>query len=147
IDGEGGLFVAVSDPEMYAGIWRYDANRLGQIFSPAEPFVAGVRDTDAIAVEHGIATDAIGLGVYVTEHRQLQNPVHPEQESAFPAARLLKVSRAEQRKPLSVFPGQWAPSDLLIYDRRRFPPQYRGGVFIAFRASQPNGAPFPEGSG
>jgi glucose/arabinose dehydrogenase/mono/diheme cytochrome c family protein len=45
-----------------AGIWRYDANRTGQVFSPAERFVTGLRNSD------GIAIDATGHGVLATQH-------------------------------------------------------------------------------
>jgi glucose/arabinose dehydrogenase len=48
--------------ETRAGIWRYDANRTGQQFSPAERFATGIRN----AV--GIAVDASGLGLYATQH-------------------------------------------------------------------------------
>lgn len=45
-----------------AGIWRYDANRTGQRFSPAERFATGIRNAD------GIAIDASGHDVYATQH-------------------------------------------------------------------------------
>ena len=152
IDAEGGLFLASgsaanSGASLQGGVWRYDANRTDQTFSPAGYFVDGIRDADAVSIEHGITDDSIGLGIYVTEHRRLKIPGYPEQEAAFPAARLLKVSRTEKPRSLALFPGQWVPSDLLLYDRRQFPAQYSGGAFIAFSASRPNGAPFSEGSG
>ena len=45
-----------------AGIWRYDAERTGQQFSPAERFVTGLRNAG------GIAADASGVGIYATQH-------------------------------------------------------------------------------
>ncbi len=37
--------------ETRAGIWRYDANRTGQTFSPAERFVTGLRNGEGIAFD------------------------------------------------------------------------------------------------
>ena len=37
--------------ETRAGIWRYDANRTGQRFSPAERFVTGLRNGEGIAFD------------------------------------------------------------------------------------------------
>jgi glucose/arabinose dehydrogenase len=48
--------------ETRAGIWRYDATRSGQRFSPAERFATGIRN----AV--GLAIDPSGGGVYSTQH-------------------------------------------------------------------------------
>ncbi|HKT59509.1 MAG TPA: c-type cytochrome [Gemmatimonadales bacterium] len=44
------------------GIWRYDANRTGQRFSPAERYATGIRNAD------GIAVDSSGKVVYATQH-------------------------------------------------------------------------------
>jgi glucose/arabinose dehydrogenase/mono/diheme cytochrome c family protein len=44
------------------GIWRYDANRAGQRFSPAERFASGIRNAD------GLAVDSSGKVVYATQH-------------------------------------------------------------------------------
>jgi glucose/arabinose dehydrogenase/cytochrome c5 len=44
------------------GIWRYDANKTGQKFSPADRFATGIRNAD------GIAVDGSGHGVYSTQH-------------------------------------------------------------------------------
>jgi glucose/arabinose dehydrogenase/mono/diheme cytochrome c family protein len=48
--------------ETRGGIWRYDANRTGQRFSPAERFATGIRNAD------GIAVDASGKTIYATQH-------------------------------------------------------------------------------
>jgi glucose/arabinose dehydrogenase/mono/diheme cytochrome c family protein len=48
--------------ETRGGIWRYDANRTGQRFSPAERFATGIRNAD------GIAVDSNGKVVYATQH-------------------------------------------------------------------------------
>ena len=50
-----------SELETRAGIWRYDANRTGQRFSPAERFVTGLRNGE------GIAFDAAGR-IFATQH-------------------------------------------------------------------------------
>ena len=84
IDADGGLFVDLgsatnscqkenrmpnspgvqpcTELETRAGIWRYDANRTSQAFSPAERYVTGLRNGD------GIAIDATGHGVFATQH-------------------------------------------------------------------------------
>lgn len=63
--------VAGNDPctelETRAGIWRYDANRLGQVFSPKERYATGNRNGE------GLAYDAQGR-VYATQHGRDQLP-------------------------------------------------------------------------
>jgi glucose/arabinose dehydrogenase/mono/diheme cytochrome c family protein len=51
---------------------------------------------------------------------------------------------ADKRAPIAVFPGHWAPNDMVLYDGQPFPAAYRGGVFIAFHGSW-NRAPLPQG--
>jgi glucose/arabinose dehydrogenase/mono/diheme cytochrome c family protein len=76
-----------------AGIWRYDANRTGQQFSPAERFATGIRN----AV--GIAVDASGLGLYATQHGRDQlhenwpSLYSQEQGANLPAEELLRVEQ------------------------------------------------------
>jgi glucose/arabinose dehydrogenase len=57
--------------ETRAGTWRYDANRTGQVFSPAERYATGIRNGE------GFAFDAAGA-LYVTMHGrdQLSHVVH-----------------------------------------------------------------------
>jgi glucose/arabinose dehydrogenase/mono/diheme cytochrome c family protein len=50
---------------------------------------------------------------------------------------------AQKRAPVAFFPAHWAPNDLLIYNGQQFPPQYRGGAFVAFHGSW-NRAPGPQ---
>ena len=62
--------------ETRAGIWRYDANRTGQRFSPAERFATGLRNGE------GIAFDSAGQ-MFVTQHgrdqlRELAAPLYAE---------------------------------------------------------------------
>jgi glucose/arabinose dehydrogenase/mono/diheme cytochrome c family protein len=79
--------------ETRAGIWRYDANRTGQRFSPAERFATGIRNAG------GIAVDATGLGIYATQHGRDQlsenwpDLYRPEQGANLPAEELLRVER------------------------------------------------------
>ena len=78
--------------ETRAGIWRYDANRTGQRFSPAERFVTGLRNGE------GIAFDATGR-MFATQHGRDQlreNWPHlytPEQGANEPAEELVQLER------------------------------------------------------
>ena len=47
-------------------------------------------------------------------------------------------------EPAKFFPAHWAPDALVFYDGTQFPPQYKGGAFIAFHGSW-NRAPKPQG--
>jgi glucose/arabinose dehydrogenase/cytochrome c5 len=77
--------------ETRGGIWRYDAGKTGQKFSPAEHFATGIRN----AV--GIAADA--TGVYATQHGRDQlfenwPKLYTQEQSAnLPAEVLLKLER------------------------------------------------------
>src|SRR5437660_2681177 len=79
--------------ETRAGIWRYEAERTGQRFSPAERFVTGIRNAG------GIAVDSTGIGIYATQHGRDQLAENwpalykPEQGANLPAEELLKVER------------------------------------------------------
>jgi len=87
--------VAGTDPctelETRGGIWRYDANRIDQKFSPGERYATGIRNAE------GIAVDPSGYGIWATQHGRDQ--LHeswpalyqPEQEATQPAEELLKV--------------------------------------------------------
>lgn len=48
--------------ETRGGIWRYDANKTDQAFSPAERYATGIRNGE------GFAFDASGNNLYVTQH-------------------------------------------------------------------------------
>jgi glucose/arabinose dehydrogenase len=49
----------------------------------------------------------------------------------------------EKKQPEYVFPGHWAPNDMLFYSGTQFPAEYRDGAFIAFHGSW-NRAPLPQ---
>jgi glucose/arabinose dehydrogenase/mono/diheme cytochrome c family protein len=73
------------------GIWRYDANKLGQKFSPLERYATGIRNAE------GIALDAGGRQVWATQHGRDQLYQNwpalykPVEEATQPAEELLKV--------------------------------------------------------
>jgi glucose/arabinose dehydrogenase/mono/diheme cytochrome c family protein len=75
------------------GIWRYDAKRTGQRFSPRERYVTGVRNGE------GIAVDSNGQGIYATQHGRDQLTENwPKLYTAvqgqnFPAEELLQLKR------------------------------------------------------
>ncbi len=79
--------------ETRAGIWRYDAKKTNQKFSPRERYATGIRNAG------GIAIDASGRGVYATQHGRDQlsqswpDLYTPEQGATLPAEVLLKVQQ------------------------------------------------------
>ncbi len=78
--------------ETRGGIWRYDANKLGQKFSPAERYVAGIRNGE------GIAIDSSGQ-VYSTQHGRDQLAENwpklytREQGATLPAEEMLRIEK------------------------------------------------------
>jgi glucose/arabinose dehydrogenase/mono/diheme cytochrome c family protein len=78
--------------ETRAGIWRYDANRTGRRFSPAERFATGLRNGE------GIAFDAAGR-ILATQHGRDQLRENwpqfytPEQGANEPAEELVQLER------------------------------------------------------
>ena len=92
--------------ETRAGIWRYDAKRTAQRFSPAERFATGLRNTG------GIAVDSTGVGIYATQHGRDQlsenwsSLYRPEQGANEPAEELVRVERgADYGWPECYFDG------------------------------------------
>jgi glucose/arabinose dehydrogenase/mono/diheme cytochrome c family protein len=75
------------------GIWRYDAKRTGQRFSPRERYVTGIRNGE------GIAVDSSGDVIYSTQHGRDQLAENwpklytPAQGQNFPAEELLRLKR------------------------------------------------------
>jgi glucose/arabinose dehydrogenase/mono/diheme cytochrome c family protein len=75
------------------GIWRYDANKTNQTFSPAERFATGIRNAE------GFAIDAANR-IFVTQHGRDQLHTNwpevykqPEEEATQPAEELLLLKR------------------------------------------------------
>ena len=48
-----------------------------------------------------------------------------------------------KKQPEYVFPGHWAPNDMLFYTGAQFPADYKDGVFVVFHGSW-NRAPLPQ---
>ena len=75
------------------GVWRYDANKTGQKFSPAERYATGIRNAD------GITLDPTGHTLYATQHGRDQLAENwpdlyvPEQSATLPAEELLQVRK------------------------------------------------------
>jgi glucose/arabinose dehydrogenase/mono/diheme cytochrome c family protein len=75
------------------GIWRYDAKRTGQHFSPGGRYATGIRN----AV--GITVDSAGTGLYATQHGRDQLAENwpklytPVQGQNFPAEEVFRVER------------------------------------------------------
>jgi glucose/arabinose dehydrogenase/mono/diheme cytochrome c family protein len=70
--------------ETRGGVWRYDANKTNQVFSPAERYATGIRNAE------GFAFDSAGH-LFVTQHGRDQlhsnwpDLYRPEQEATLPA--------------------------------------------------------------
>jgi glucose/arabinose dehydrogenase/mono/diheme cytochrome c family protein len=78
--------------ETRGGIWRYDANKTDQTFSPAERFATGIRNAE------GFAIDQNGQ-VFVTQHGRDQLHANwpdffqPDQEATLPAEELFLLKQ------------------------------------------------------
>jgi glucose/arabinose dehydrogenase/mono/diheme cytochrome c family protein len=78
--------------ETRGGIWRYDANKTNQAFSPLNRFATGIRNAE------GFAIDADGR-MFVTQHGRDQLHANwpelykPEEEATQPAEELLLLKR------------------------------------------------------
>ena len=74
--------------ETRGGVWRYDANKTNQIFSPAERYGTGIRNGE------GFAFDSMGR-LFVTQHGRDQlhsnwpELYKPEEEATLPAEELV----------------------------------------------------------
>jgi glucose/arabinose dehydrogenase/mono/diheme cytochrome c family protein len=74
--------------ETRGGVWRYDAEKTNQIFSPAERYATGIRNAE------GFAFDSTGR-LFVTQHGRDQlhsnwpELYQPEQEATLPAEELV----------------------------------------------------------
>jgi glucose/arabinose dehydrogenase/mono/diheme cytochrome c family protein len=79
--------------ETRGGIWRYDANKTGQKFSPAERYATGIRNAD------GIAIDPQDQNLYATQHGRDElsedwpNLYKPKQGADLPAEELIRVEQ------------------------------------------------------
>ena len=116
IDAGGGLYIDVAsatnscqeknrilkspgkDPctelETRGGIWRYDASKTDQVFSPAERYATGIRNAE------GFGLDAPGHRIFVTQHGRDQLHTNwpdvikdPDQEATLPSEELLLLKK------------------------------------------------------
>jgi glucose/arabinose dehydrogenase len=78
--------------ETRGGIWKYDANKTGQTFSPAERYATGIRNGE------GFAFDAAGR-LFVTQHGRDQLHTNwpefykPDQEATLPAEEVVLLKQ------------------------------------------------------
>jgi glucose/arabinose dehydrogenase/mono/diheme cytochrome c family protein len=78
--------------ETRGGIWRYDANKMNQKFSPADRFATGIRNAEGFAID-------TGHHLFVTQHGRDQLRTNwpdlykPEEEATLPAEELLLLAR------------------------------------------------------
>jgi glucose/arabinose dehydrogenase/cytochrome c5 len=81
--------------ETRGGIWRYDANKTGQVFSPKERYATGIRNAD------GIAIDSTGLGLWAAQqgrdelYENWPNLYNEKQGANLPAEELLRVDQGD----------------------------------------------------
>jgi glucose/arabinose dehydrogenase/mono/diheme cytochrome c family protein len=74
--------------ETRGGVWRYDANKTGQVFSPADRYATGIRNAE------GFAIDSAGR-IFVTQHGRDQlhsnwpELYKPEEEATLPAEEVM----------------------------------------------------------
>jgi glucose/arabinose dehydrogenase/mono/diheme cytochrome c family protein len=74
--------------ETRGGVWRYDANKINQVFSPAERYATGIRNAE------GFAFDSTGR-LFITQHGRDQlhsnwpELYKPEEEATLPAEELM----------------------------------------------------------
>ena len=82
-----------SELETRGGVWRYDANKTSQKFSPAERFATGIRNAE------GFAIDSTGQHIFATQHGRDQLHANwpelykPEEEATQPAEELMLLKK------------------------------------------------------
>ena len=116
IDAEGSLFVDVAtatnscqaknrtlhspgitpctELETRGGVWRYDAAKTDQVFSPAERYATGIRNAE------GFGLDAAGHRIFVTQHGRDQLHTNwpetikdPGQEATLPSEEMMLLKQ------------------------------------------------------
>ena len=79
--------------ETRGGIWRFDADRAGQVFSPQQRYATGIRNGE------GFGVDTAGNRLFVTQHGRDQlhanwpDLYQPEQEATLPAEEVLLLTK------------------------------------------------------
>lgn len=160
--------------ESRAGVWTFDANKLGQHPSDGVRFATGMRNSVSLTVDRrdntlwatmhgrdqlndwgftddysaenpGEQVNHIMKGAdfgwpycyFSTEEKKLVNAPEYGGDGK-------QDSRCTSRaKPVYVFPGHWAPNDMMFYTGSQFPARYKAGAFVAFHGSW-NRAPKPQ---
>jgi glucose/arabinose dehydrogenase/mono/diheme cytochrome c family protein len=85
--------VPCTELETRGGIWRYDANKVNQVFSPAERFATGIRNGE------GFGIDSAGHRLFVTQHGRDQLHANwpdlykPDEEATLPAEELMNLKQ------------------------------------------------------
>jgi glucose/arabinose dehydrogenase/mono/diheme cytochrome c family protein len=85
--------VPCTELQTRGGIWRYDANKTGQVFSPAGRFATGIRNGE------GFGVDTAGHRLFVTQHGRDQLHANwpdlykPDEEATLPAEELLGLKQ------------------------------------------------------
>jgi glucose/arabinose dehydrogenase len=139
--------------ELHAGIWRYNAHKTGQVFSPAERFATGTRNALALAMQpDGLlyatlqGSDQLGAEVFAPvqalddfgwpycyyDATQGKYVLAPEYGGDGGRTRGECVAVKDRRV---AFPPHWAPSGMAFYTGSAFPGKYRDGAFVAFHAT------------
>jgi glucose/arabinose dehydrogenase/mono/diheme cytochrome c family protein len=74
------------------GIWRYDANKTQQAFSPAERFASGIRNGEGFAID---SADQLFVTMHGRDqlHANWPDLYKPEQEATLPAEELLLLRK------------------------------------------------------
>ena len=91
IQGSPGI-VPCTELETRGGIWRYDANKTNQTFSPAERFATGIRNAEGFGID---SADRL----FVTQHGRDQLHANwpdlykPEEEATLPSEELLLLTK------------------------------------------------------
>jgi glucose/arabinose dehydrogenase len=89
-----------------AGIWRYDANKTGQKFSPAERYALGLRNVVALAIHPSAGLMAVIHGRDQL-HENWPEKFTAEQGSELPAEVLVKVGQGQDYGwPYCYYDGQ-----------------------------------------
>ena len=163
--------------EDHGGVWRFDANKLGQTQKDGHRMATGIRSV--VAIDWNPGDESLYLVMHGRDDllRLWAQLFTPWQSAMLPAEEFLKITdgadfgwpycyydqlqekkvlapeyggdgktvgRCDQfQKPLTGFPGHWAPNDLLFYQGNQFPERYRHGAFIAFHGAT-NRAPYPQ---
>ena len=157
-----------------AGVWTFDADKLGQHPSDGVRFATGMRNSVSLTVnprDHTLWATMHGRDQLndwgFSDDYNAENPgeqvnhITKGADFGWPYCyystaekRLVNApeyggdgrndSRCRSRtQPAYVFPGHWAPNDMMFYTGAAFPAKYKDGAFIAFHGSW-NRAPKPQ---